>query len=133
MKEFDMSDLGKMRYFLGIEVVQCDGCIFIIQMKYVIEVLRRFGMEHSNFVENPMVFGFKISKAENGVEMDGSFFKQLIGSLMYLASTMPDIMYAISLLRRYMSRPTKVHYSAEKRILHYLQGTTKFDILYKEE
>lgn len=133
MKEFDMSDLGKMRYFLGIEVVQFDGGVFISQMKYVIEVLRRFGMEHSNPVENPMVPGFKISKDENGVEMDGSFFKQLIGSLMYLTATRPDIMYAVSLLSRYMSRPTEVHYSAAKRILRYLQGTTKFGILYKKE
>ena len=75
MKEFDMSDLGKMRYFLGIEVVQFDGGVFISQTKYVTEVLRRFGMEHSNPVENPMVPGFKISKDENGVEMDSSFFK----------------------------------------------------------
>ncbi|XP_057432877.1 uncharacterized mitochondrial protein AtMg00810-like [Lotus japonicus] len=133
MKEFDMSDLGKMRYFLGIEVVQFDGGIFISQTKYVTEVLRRFGIENSNFVENPMVPGFKISKDENGVEMDGSFFKQLIGSLMYLTATRPDIMYAVSLLSRYMSRPTEVHYSAAKRILRYLQGTTKFGILYKRE
>ena len=116
MKEFDMSDLGKMRYFLGIEVVQFDGGVFISQTKYVTEVLRRFGMEHSNPVENPMVPGFKISKYENGVELDGSFFKQLIGSSMYLTTTRPDIMYAVSLLSRYMSRPTKVHYSTTKRI-----------------
>lgn len=50
MREFDMSDLGKMRYFLGIEVVQFDEGIFISQKKYVMEVLRRFGMEHSNSV-----------------------------------------------------------------------------------
>ncbi|KAL8155990.1 hypothetical protein AgCh_001157 [Apium graveolens] len=98
MKEFDMSDLGKMRYFLGIEVVQLNGGIFISQTKYVMEVLRRFGMEYNNFVENPMVPGFKISKDENGIEMDDSFFQQLIGSLMYLTVTRPDIMYAVSLL-----------------------------------
>ena len=73
MKEFDMSDLGKMRYFLGVEVFH-DG-ILISQMKYVIEVLRRFGIEHSNSVENLMVLGFKISKDENGVEMDVSYPK----------------------------------------------------------
>lgn len=131
IKEFDMIDLGKMKYFLGIEVFQFDGGIFISQAKYVIEVLRRFGMEHSNSVENPMVPGLKISKDENGIEMDGSFFKQLIGSMMYLTTTRPNIMYAVSLLSRYMSRPTKVHHSAAKRILRYLQGTTTFGILYR--
>lgn len=131
MKEFDMTNLGKMKCFLSIEVVQFDGGIFISQAKYVMEVLRRFGMEHSNSVENPMVPGFKISKDENGIEMDGSFFKQLIGSMMYLIATRPNIMYAVSLLSRYMSRPTEVHHSAAKRILCYLQGTTTFGILYK--
>ncbi|KAI5425306.1 hypothetical protein KIW84_031195 [Lathyrus oleraceus] len=65
------------------------------EAKYVMEVLRHFGMEHRNSVENPMVPGFKISKDENGTEMDGSFFKQLIGSMMYLTATRPDIMYAL--------------------------------------
>ncbi|KAI5387042.1 hypothetical protein KIW84_073263 [Lathyrus oleraceus] len=101
------------------------------ETKYMMEVLRHFGMEHSNSVENPMVPGFKISKDENGIEMDGSFFKQLIGSMMYLTATRSDIMYAVSLLSRYMSRPTEVHHSAAKRILRYLQGTTTFDILYR--
>ncbi|KAI5397314.1 hypothetical protein KIW84_063216 [Lathyrus oleraceus] len=73
----------------GEEVVQFDGGIFISQVKYTMEVLRRFGMEHSNSVENSMVPGFKISKDENGIEMDGSFFKQLIGSMMYLTTTRP--------------------------------------------
>ncbi|KAI5404037.1 hypothetical protein KIW84_051253 [Lathyrus oleraceus] len=115
----------------GEEVVQFDGGIFIIQSKYVMEVLRRVGMEHSNSVENPMVPGFKISKDENGIEMDGSFFKQLIRSIMYLTATRPNIMYAVSLLSRYMSRPTEVHHSEAKRILCYLQGTTTFGILYR--
>ena len=131
MREFEMIDLGKMRYLLGIEVMQFDGGIFICQAKYVVDVLRRFGMEHCNSVGNPMVPGIKISKDEHGDEMDGSLFKKMIGSLMYLTATRPDIMYAVSLLSRYMSRPTGVHYEAAKRILRYLQGTSKFGIFYK--
>ncbi|KAI5439753.1 hypothetical protein KIW84_025218 [Lathyrus oleraceus] len=115
----------------GEEVVQFNGGIFISRAKYVMKVLRHFGMEHSNSIENPMVPGFKISKDENGIEMDGSFFKQLIGSMMYLTAKRPDIMYAVSLLSRYMSRPTEVHHSEAKRILRYLQGKTTFGILYR--
>lgn len=106
MNEFDMSDLGKMRYFLGIEVMQFDGGIFISQRKYVLEVLRRFGMERSNSVQNPIIPGFKIFKDENGIEVNGSLYKQLVGSMMYLTATRPDIMYAVSLISRYMSKPT---------------------------
>lgn len=132
MKEFDMSDLGKMRYFLGIEVVQFDGGIFISQKKYVMEMLKKFGMEDSNSVQNPIIPGFKISKDENGVEVNGSFYKQLVGSMMYLTATRPDIMYAVSLLSRYMSTPTELHLSAAKRVLRYLQGTIGFGILYQK-
>lgn len=132
MNEFDMTDLGKMRYFLGIEVMQFDGGIFISQRKYVLEVLRRFGMEQSNSVQNPIIPGFKIFKDENGIEVNGSFYKQLVGSLMYLTATRPDIMYAVSLISRYMSKPTELHLLAAKRVLRYLQGTTNFGILYKK-
>lgn len=61
MKDFDMLDFGNMRHFIGIDVVQFDGDIFISQMNYVIEMLRNFGMEHDNYVENPKVPKFKIS------------------------------------------------------------------------
>lgn len=133
MNEFDMSDLGKMRYFLGIEVMQLEGGIFISQKKYVMEVLRRFGMEHCNSVQNPIVPGFKIDKDENGTEVDSPFYKQLVGSMMYLTTTRPDIMYAVNLISRYMSKPTVLHLSAAKRVLRYLQGTADFGILYKKE
>ena len=73
MNEFDMSDLGKMRYFLGIEVVQFGEGIFISQKKYALEILKRFGMESSNEVQNPITPGSKIFKDENGVEIDGTY------------------------------------------------------------
>ncbi|PRQ33949.1 putative RNA-directed DNA polymerase [Rosa chinensis] len=133
MKEFDMSDLGKMRYFLGLEVQQLQDGIFISQKKYAMDVLRRFGMEKSNAVLNPIVPGFKISKDESGIEVDGTFYKQLVGSLMYLTSTRPDLMYAVSLIARYMSQPTELHLMAAKRVLRYVKGTVGFGILYKKE
>ena len=130
MKEFDMSDLGKMKYFLGIEVVQSGEGIFISQKKYVLEVLKRFGMEHSNSVQNPIIPGFKISTDENGVGVDSSLYKQLVGSMMYITMTKPDIMYPVSLISRYMSKPTELHFLAAKRVLRYLQGTPNFGLFY---
>lgn len=64
--------------------------------------------------------------------MNGSFYKQLVGNMMYLTTTRPDIMYTVSLISRYMSRPTELHLLAAKRIMRYLQGTTGFGILYKK-
>ena len=130
MREFEMSDLGKMKYFLGIEVVQFDEGIFISQKRYALEILKRFGMEGSNEVQNPIVPGSRISKDENGVKIDSVFYKKLVGSMMYLTATRPDIMFAVSLISRYMSTPTELHLMAAKRILRYLQGTAGFGILY---
>ncbi|XP_058089391.1 secreted RxLR effector protein 161-like [Magnolia sinica] len=103
MNEFDMFDLGRMKYFLGIEVLQRDDGIFICQKKYAMEVLRRFGMEESNSVLNPVLPGFKVCKDADGVMVDATFFKQV---------------------------PTELHLHAAKRALRYLRGTTNFGIFY---
>lgn len=133
MREFEMSDLGKMKYFLGIEVLQLSDGIFIDHKKYAMNVLKRFGMEGSNAILNSIVSGFKISKDETGVKVDATFYKKIVGSLMYLTSTHPDLMYVVSLISRYMSQPTELNLMAAKRILRYVQRTVDFGILYKKE
>lgn len=133
MNEFDMTDLGKMRYFLGIEVQQLESGIFISQKKYAGDVLRRFRMEECNAVSNPIVPGVKITKDENGVVVDSTIYKQLVGSLIYLTSTRPDLMYIVSLISRYMSQPTELHFMAAKRVLRYVKGTIDYGILYKKK
>jgi len=130
--EFDMSDLGRMRYFLGIEVLQRDDGIYICQRKYAMEVLRRFGMEESNYVHNPIVPGFRVCKDTDGVKVDVNFFKQMVGSLMYLTATQPDLMFVVSLVSRYMEQPTELHLQVLKRVLRYLKGTSDFGIFYKK-
>ncbi|KAJ8649924.1 hypothetical protein MRB53_002947 [Persea americana] len=131
MNEFDMYDLGRMKYFLGIEVLQRDDGIFICQKKYAMEVLR-FDMEESNSVLNPVVPGFKVCKDADGVKVDATFFKQVVGSLMYLTATRPDLMLVVSLISRYMVQPTEPHLQAAKRALRYLRGTTNFGIFYRK-
>ena len=98
LRAFDMSDLGKMRFFLGIEVLQKSDRIYICQRKYALEVLRRFGMMESNLVGSPIVPGFKISRDENGDFVDETYYKQLVGSLMYLTATRPDMMFVTCLI-----------------------------------
>jgi hypothetical protein len=130
MIEFDMSDLGRMRHFLGMEVLQNFDGIFICQRRYAREVLARFEMENNNSVKNPIVPGTKLSKDEGGTKVDATLFKQMVGSLMYLTITRPDLMYGVSLISRYMSRPTMSHWLAAKRILRYLKWSTELGILY---
>lgn len=132
MTEFDMTDLGRMRYFLGIEVLQKTDGIFIGQQKYAQEMLKRFNMDECNPVHNPVVPGFKLTKDEEGVEVDGAIYRQMVGSLMYLNSTRPDLMFSVSLISRYMKRPTESHWLAAKRVLRYVKGTINFGMFYKK-
>jgi hypothetical protein len=133
MKKFDMTDLGKMRYFLGVEVEQCQKGIFIHQQKYASEILVRFGMDNCNKVCNPIVPGCKLIKDENGKASDSTLYKQMVGSLMYLLATRPDLAYSVCLVARFMDRPTEIHFAAVKRIMRYLRGTLSHGVLYKRK
>ncbi|KAL0433702.1 UNVERIFIED_CONTAM: Retrovirus-related Pol polyprotein from transposon RE2 [Sesamum latifolium] len=130
--EFEMTDLGRMRYFLGLEVLQKPDGIFINQCKYASDVLKHFGMDKSNSVHNPIVPGFKFTKDEGGVKVNKTYYKQVVGSLMYLTTTRPDITFAVSLASRFMKNPTKLHLQLVKRVLRYLKGTIEFEIFYKK-
>ena len=109
MQVFEMTDLGKIKFFLGIEVSQQGDCIFISQKKYALEILKRFGMIESCEVNSPIVPGSKLSKDTDGAATDESFYKQIIGSLMYLTSTCPNLVYSVRLINIYMARPTELH------------------------
>ncbi|EOY20985.1 Cysteine-rich RLK (RECEPTOR-like protein kinase) 8 [Theobroma cacao] len=91
MIEFDMSNLGLMHYFLGIEVMQSPISIFISQNKYVLEILDRFKMKDYNLVCTQIEYGLKLMKDDGGKKINATFYKQIVGSLMYLTSTRPDI------------------------------------------
>jgi len=132
MRVFDMTDLGRIRFFLGIEVLQQTNGIYICQRKYTLEVLKRFGMEESKAVMNPIVPGFKTDKIREGKKIDETYYKQIVGSLMYITATRPDIMFGVSFISRFMASPTEVHLQAAKRILRYLKGTINYGIFYKK-
>jgi hypothetical protein len=132
MADFDMTDLEKMKYFLGIEIAQTATGFFIGQKKYTQEVLERFHMENCNPVGTPTEPGLKLSRDLNGERVDSTYFKQIVGSLMYLTATLPDIMYAVCLISRYMEKPTELHLKAAKKVFRYLKGTTDFSIFYKK-
>ncbi|GAU47154.1 hypothetical protein TSUD_287370 [Trifolium subterraneum] len=129
--KFAMTDLGIMRYFLGVEVKQDDNGILVYQQKYAQDILSRFGMENCNTVCSPIVPGNKLIKDEGGKLVDATEYRQMIGSLMYLLATRPDLTFSVCLIARYMERPTELHLAAAKRVLRYLKGTIGSGIWYK--
>eukprot|EP00253_Pinus_taeda_P032699 PITA_32699 len=116
-EEFEMTNMGLLRYFLGIEVDQNENGIFISQEKYANEVLERFNMQDIKAAIIPIVIGLKLSKEDNSKDFDPSLYKSIVVSLMYLTVTRPDTMFAVSLISRFMERPKEAHWQAAKRIL----------------
>jgi hypothetical protein len=131
-KEFEMTDLGLMKYFLGLEVRQGKTGILVSQEAYAKEILKRSKMNESNSVATPMELGTKLSKFEGGERVDASKYRSLVGSLRYLTCTRPDISYSVGVVSRFMEEPKHAHWKAMKRILRYIKGTVSLGLFYSE-
>ncbi|XP_024177774.1 uncharacterized protein LOC112183641 [Rosa chinensis] len=131
MSTYEMNDMGLLHYFLGIEVSQSKDEIFISQKKYAENIIKKFNMLGCNSVATPLIANEKLKKEDGAKKADATKYRSLIGGLLYLTTTRPDIMFAASLLSRYMQEPSQIHYGAAKRVLRYLQDTLDYGILYK--
>ena len=129
-REFDMTDLGTLSYYLGLEVEQRKGSIKLKQTAYAKKVLEKTGMSECNPVKYPMEHKIQLTKDEGGEPVDPTQFKSMVGGLRYLVHTRPDIAYAVGIVSRYMERPTTLHFNAAKRILRYVKGTINFGLVY---
>eukprot|EP00253_Pinus_taeda_P006447 PITA_06447 len=96
--EFDMKDLGQMHYFLGLEVWQQKGEIFLREGRYATKILKRFGMEDCRPMAMPMITNSKKIDSSEDKDVDPTLYSKFIGSLMYLVNTRPDICYAVNTL-----------------------------------
>lgn len=131
-KCFDMTDLGLLHYYLGIEVIQNPKFIFYFSKKNIGELLCKFGMKDCNFVSTPMEQNLKISSNEGNIFEDPTKYRKLVGSLIYLFTTHPDITFAIGILSRFMHKPCEGHWIAAQRVLKYLKGTQTLGIKYSK-
>ena len=128
MKMFKMTDLGLMNYFLGMEIDQSKEGIFICQERYARNILKKFNMEWCKPISTPLAQNEKLSKDDDSGEADSTRYRSIIGSLLYLTATRPDLMYATSVLSRFMQKPTQAHMKGVKRVLRYVKGTTNYGI-----
>ena len=107
--EFEMTDLGLLKYFLGIEVKQMHDGIFISQEKYAGQILERFKIQNSKATPTPTKVGLNLSKEDSNKRVDPTLYKSMVGSLMYLTATRPDLMHAVNLISRFMEIPKDSH------------------------
>jgi len=128
--EFDMSMFGELSYFLGLQITQSDEGLFLSQEKYLKEMLNRFQMEDASPVSTPMVRGCKLSKDDTTPEVNQRLYKSMIGSFLYITITIPDIMHAVGMVRRFQATPKQSHLVAVKRIFKYLKGTLSYGLWY---
>ncbi|GJQ99538.1 putative ribonuclease H-like domain-containing protein [Tanacetum coccineum] len=125
--------MGELTFFLGLQVKQKEDGIFISQDKYVTEILKKFGFTDVKTASTPMETQKPLLKDEDGEEVDVHLYRSMIGSLMYLTSSRPDIMFAVCACARYQVNPKVSHLHAVKRIFRYLKGQPKLGLWYPKD
>jgi len=131
MAKFKIIDLGRLKYFLGMEFIEDSRGMILHQHKYASEILKKFNMINSNPAATPAKM--RVRNGECNVEseeVDITLYKQMVGSLRYLCNNKPDISFVVGWISRFMNQPRKVHLIAVKRVLRYIKGTVGHGILF---
>ena len=132
-EQFEMKALGQLKYFLGIEVAYSESGISLSQHKYTLDLLQETGQLGCKPTTTPLDVNIKIGKGDDGAAVDKLFYQRLIGKLIYLNHTRPDISYAVSLLSQFMSESYEIHLLAAYRILSYLKFTVGQGVLFTRD
>jgi len=119
-----------MHYFLGMEVWQEEGHIFLGQGKYVADILSRFQIKDCRPMSTPMITNWNKLNASESDLVDPTIYRQMIGSSMYLVNTRPDICFVVNTLSQFMVEPRRVHWVVAKHVLMYLRGMVDYGLDY---
>ena len=131
--KFEMKDLGKLRWFLGIEFSKHDGCITMSQKKYCEKILSKFGMENCKPRKSPCHEGLDKEPDDSQVLDDPRLYREIVGSLIYaMTATRPDISYVVTKLSQNMSKPTTQNLIVAKGVLRYLRGTLEYTLVFRK-
>ncbi|XP_041003920.1 uncharacterized mitochondrial protein AtMg00810-like [Juglans microcarpa x Juglans regia] len=131
--EFEMSMIGELNFILGIQVKQTNEGIFISQSKYAKDFVKKFGMEGKTHARTPMSTSIKIRTNPTGKNIDPTLYRNMIGSLLYITASRPDITFSVGVCARFHANPKESHLTAVKRILKYLSATVDYGIWYSKD
>ncbi|GJZ50999.1 retrovirus-related pol polyprotein from transposon TNT 1-94 [Tanacetum coccineum] len=126
-------DDGQNVIFLGLQISQSPRGIFLNQSKYALEIIKKYGMKTSDPVDTPIVEKSKLDEDPQGKAIDPTRYRGMIGSLMYLTSSQPDLVFAAYMCARYQAKPTKKHLHVVKQIFRYLKGTINMGLWYSKD
>ena len=127
-KEFEMSMVGELSFFLGLQIKQCEKGIFLSQTKYAHNILKKIGMNSSKHSNTPISTSVKLSLDYSRKDLGERQYRSMICNLLYLIASRLDLSFSVCVCAKYQSRPKESHAHAVKRILKYVSGTTDFGI-----
>ena len=116
-KEFEMSMVGELTFFLGLQVKQKKEDIFISQEKYARNIVKKFGLDSKKHASTPMSLSTKLNVDSSGVEVSPTLYRSIIGSLLYLIASKLDITFGVAVCARYQAAPKESHLTAVKPIV----------------
>ena len=132
-KEFEMSMVGELTFFLGLQVKQRKEGIFISQEKYAQNIVKKFGLDPKKHASTPMSSSTKLNIDSSGVEVSPTLYRSIIGSLLYLTTSRPDIAFSVGVCARYKAAPKESHLTVVKRIIRYVNGTPDYGLWYSKD
>ena len=132
-KMFEMSMVGELTYFLGLQVKQTDSGIYINQAKYASNLVKRFGLKKATHARTPMATNAKLTNDLSGEFVNVTLYRRMIGCLLYLIDSRPDIAFSVGICSRFQSNPKVSHLNAIKRIIKYVSGTCDYGLFYSKE
>jgi hypothetical protein len=130
IQKFKMSMMEELKYFFGFQIKQLQEGTFISQTKYIQDILKKFGMKNAKPIKTPMGTNGHLDLDTGGKFIDQKVYWSMIGSLLYLCASRPDIMFLVCMCARFLANPKEVHLRVVKRIMRYLVYTPKFGLWY---
>ncbi|XP_059654674.1 uncharacterized mitochondrial protein AtMg00810-like [Cornus florida] len=131
--QFEMKDLGPLNYFLGLEITAATDGYYLTQAKCISDLLSKSGLFDSKIIDTPLEHSTRLNLHYGKSLRDGILYRQLVGSLVYLTATLPDISNAVHIVSQFMAAPRSTHFAAVISIFRYLKGTKFYGLYFSSQ